>query len=63
MKYCVTVARTGLIYVNADSKKDAAEIAERQLTDNVWWLDDFQAVDVREDTAAPSKMYVTDPAY
>ena len=63
MKYCVTVARTGLVYVEAQSAEEAAEIAERQLTDNVWWLDDFQATSVQEDDAALHSMYVTAPAY
>lgn len=49
MKYCVTIERTGCLYVEASSEDEARDIAQNQYTDTVSWSDDWLATYVEED--------------
>lgn len=60
MKYCVTVVRTGCLFIKADSEEDALSIANRQLTDTVCWSDDWSATDACEDNSILDNYYITE---
>lgn len=47
-KYCVVVARTGFIFVEAETEADAMRIANEQPTDAISWSDDWEATDAEE---------------
>lgn len=50
MKYCVTVARTGVMYVDAKSKEAAEEYVQRTIWDSaIQWSDDWNVTDCQED--------------
>lgn len=63
MKYCVTVVRTGCVFVEARTMNDAIDIANHQTTDNVNWSDDWEATDCSADDSALDNMYVTEKAF
>ena len=63
MKYCVTVARMGCIFVEAENKERAAYIADRQQTQDISWCDDWRVSDVEEDDSLPDGAYTTEPAF
>lgn len=63
MKYCVTVERTGCVFVEAENETDAIDIANHQLTDTVSWSDDWEATYVEEDDTMPDVFYVTGKAF
>lgn len=63
MKYRVLVAQHGCVYVDANSEAEAVDIANHQMTDSVWWLDDWEAVGVEKDDSALNEMYITHRAY
>lgn len=63
MKYCVTIVRTGCIFVEADNMADAMDIADHQTTDSVSWSEDWEVTDVFEDDSACDCMYVTEKAF
>lgn len=46
--FCVTVSRTGCIYVKADNSLEALDIANHQTDKHVNWTDDWVATDVEE---------------
>lgn len=49
MKYCVTIVRTGCIFVEADSPEEAMDVADHQKTDEVSWSDDWDVTDAIQD--------------
>ena len=63
MKYCVTIVRTGCIFVEANSEAEAVDIANHQTTDTVNWSDDWEAIDCVEDVSEPDCMYVDEKAF
>ena len=63
MKYCVTIERTGCIFVEAENESAAIDIANHQTTDTVSWSEDWEATDVYEDDSACASMYVTEKAF
>lgn len=63
MKYCVTIVRTGCVFVEADNMADAMDIADHQTTDSVCWSEDWEVTDVYEDDSACDYMYVTEKAF
>ena len=63
MKYCVTVAMTGCIFVEADSEVDAMYITDHQVTDSVHWSDNWEVTDCMEDDSALDYMYIKESAF
>ena len=63
MKYCVTIERTGCVFVEANSKDEAIDIADHQTTDTVCWSEDWTPTDCFEDDSAMDYMYVTEKAF
>ena len=63
MKYCVTVVRTGCLFVEAESEAEAMDIADHQTTDTVNWSDDWSPTDCEEDDSEPDGMYITERAF
>ena len=49
MKYCVTIVRTGCIFVEASSPEEAMDVADHQTTDTVNWSDDWAPTDATEE--------------
>jgi hypothetical protein len=62
-KYCVTIVRTGCVFVEAENENDAIDIANHQLTDTVNWSEDWEATDVSEDDSACENLYVSEKAF
>lgn len=62
-KYCVTVARTGAIFVEAEDASEAMYIADHQNTEAVSWTDDWEATDCIEDESVPSNYCIRDCAF
>ena len=60
-KYCVTIERTGCLFVEAETESEAMDIANHQLTSTVNWSDDWEATDAFEDNDALS--YITEKAF
>lgn len=63
MKYCVTIERTGCIFVEANSREEAIDIADHQTTDTVNWSEDWAPTDCFEDDSAMDYMYVSEKAF
>lgn len=63
MKCCVTITRTGCLFIEADSKEQAMDIANHQTTDTVSWSDDWVATDCMEDDSEPDCMYIEEKAF
>ena len=57
-KYCVTVARFGNIYVEAETGEEAMDIADRQTTDIINWSDDWVVTDYLEDDTLDDCKYI-----
>lgn len=62
-KYCVTVARTGVIYVAAEDESEAMCIADHQETETVSWTDSWEVTDVVEDNTLPLEACVFENAF
>ena len=62
-KYCVTIVRTGCVFVEAENEAKAMDIANHQTTDAVNWSEDWDATDCMEDDSASDHMYVTEKAF
>lgn len=62
-KYCVTVVRTGCVFVSANSEAEAMDIANHQTTDMVTWSEDWNATDCCEDDSEPDGSYITEKAF
>ena len=62
-KYCVTITRTGWLFVEADSDEKAMDIANHQTTDTVNWSDDWVPTACMEDDSEPDCMYITEKAF
>ena len=62
-KYCVTVVRTGCLFVNASSEAEAMDIANHQSTDAVNWSEDWAATDCCEDDSEPDGSYIAEKAF
>lgn len=63
MKYCVTVTRTGCLFIEADSEAEAIDIADHQTTDTVNWSEDWSPTDCYEDDSEPDEMYIAERAF
>lgn len=63
MKYCVTIVRTGCVFVEAESVTKAFYIADHQTTDAVTWSEDWCAVDAEQDDSLPGYLCVSEPAF
>ena len=63
MKYCVTIVRTGCVFVEAETKEEAMDIANHQTTDTVNWSEDWEPTECIEDDSALDNMYVTEKAF
>lgn len=63
MKYCVTIVRTGCIFVEADSEAKAIDIADHQLTDTISWSDDWSPTDAEPDDSIPDNMCIRERAF
>ena len=63
MKYCVTVVRTGCVFVEAENAARAMDIANHQPTDAISWSDDWVATDCMKDDTANECEYVKRRAY
>lgn len=63
MKYCVTVVKTGCVFVEASTEDEAMDIAYHQTDDVVNWSDDWDATDCMEDDSALDYMYVKEKAF
>lgn len=62
-KYCVPIARTGCVFVIAETEEDAIDIANHQVTSTISWSDDWEATDCYEDDTIPDCMCVTEKAF
>ena len=62
-KYCVTVARYGCLFVEAESEAEAMDIADHQTTDTVNWSDDWDVTDAQEDDSASDGAYISEKAF
>ncbi len=62
-KYCVTVTRTGFLYIEAENEDEAMDIADHQTTDTVMWSDDWAPTDVFEDKSALGSSYICEKAF
>ena len=62
MKYCVTIVRTGCVFVEAETAAEAMDIANYQTTDTVNWSEDWNATDC-EEYNSDSEKYVTEKAF
>ena len=58
-KYCVTIVRTGCLFVEANSEEDAMDIADHQTTDEVNWSDDWTPTDAEENDSYQGE-YITE---
>jgi len=63
MKYCVTIVRTGVVFVEADSPGSAMNIANHQQTDTVSWSDDWEATDSTEDDDIEDELCIDKKAF
>lgn len=63
MKYCVTIVRTGCIFVEAENESEAMDIANHQTTDAVSWSEDWEATDCMEDDSCEDCDYITEKAF
>lgn len=62
MKYCVTIVRTGCVFVEAESEEDAMYLADHVTTDTVSWSEDWEATDAFEDEDCCGE-YITEPMF
>lgn len=62
-KYAVTVVRYGVIFVEAENKAAAMDIADHQTTDTVSWSDDWRPTDCEENIQEPDEQYVKEKAF
>lgn len=62
-KYCVTIVRTGCVFVEAENEAEAMDIANHQLTDTVNWSDDWEATACTEDDSELDNAYITEKAF
>lgn len=62
-KYCVTVVRTGCVFVSANSEAEARDIANHQTTDMVTWSEDWEATDCHEDASEPDEAYISEKTF
>lgn len=62
-KYCVTIVKTGCIFVKAENEAEAMDIADHQTTDTVNWSEDWTPTDCVEDNSELDNMYVTEKAF
>ncbi len=62
MKYCVNIIRTGCVFVEAESEKQAMYLADHVTTDTVIWSEDWEPTDVFEDEYYCGE-YITEPMF
>lgn len=63
MTYCVTVVRTGCVFVNAKNIEEAMDIANHQDTRTISWSDDWEATDCVEDDMISPELCVSEKAF
>lgn len=63
MKYCVTVTRTGCVFVEAESEEEAMNIADHLTTETISWSDDWSPTDCEEDDSLDDEAYITQPQF
>ena len=63
MKYCVTIVRTGFLFVEAQNAEEAMDIADHQETKTVNWSDDWDATDAVQDDDIPDYQCITERAF
>ena len=63
MKYCVTVTRTGCVFVEAENEEKAMYIADHLTTDTINWSDDWEPTDCVEDETILDNMCITEPEF
>ena len=63
MKYCVTVQRLGILFVEADGEEEVFDIANHQTTDTVNWSDDWTPTDAVKDDTQPANVYISERAF
>lgn len=61
-RYCVTIVRTGCVFIEAESPEDAMDIADRQTTDTVNWSD-WEPTEAFEDDSALDSSYIRERAF
>lgn len=61
-KYCVTIVRTGCVFVEADCPEEAMDLADHQTTDTISWSDDWSPTDAEENEDYVGK-YITERAF
>lgn len=62
-RYCVTIIKTGCLFVEAESPEEAMDIAAHQETNTVNWSDDWEPTDVFEDSSALDSSYIRERAF
>lgn len=62
-KYCVTITRTGWLFIEAKDEIEAMEIADHQLTSTVNWSDDWAPTSVEENDSAFDEEYISEKAF
>ena len=63
MKYCVTVERTGCVFVEAENEEQAMYIADHLTTDTINWSEDWEPTDCTEDDSLADGEYITEPDF
>ena len=64
-KYCVTIVRTGCLFIEADSESEAMDIADHQTTDTVNWSEDWSptACEELDALAYESETFISEKAF
>lgn len=60
--YEVTIGRTGVVFVQAESAADAMELADHLTTDEISWSDDWSPTDATENPDYDGAPY-TEPSF
>lgn len=65
MKYRVTIARYGWLYVEADNPAEAMDLADHQRTDTVSWSDDWAPTDAdpADEIECKTEHFITERAF
>lgn len=63
MKYCVTVTRTGCVFIEAENEEEAMYIADHLTTETISWSEDWSPTDCEEDDSLDDLEYITEPEF
>lgn len=61
-KYCVTVVRTGCVFVEAETPEEAMDIADHQKTGDISWSEDWSPTDAEVNDGYLGE-YITERAF